>query len=113
MIGYDERYAKTFIDRCEEYGFQTVKLYQGRALSGAMKLTEAEFRSKVINFQQNPIDKWCLGNCCCRPDNFGNIQPVKIPGEPHKRIDGALTFIMLNEVYRRYKDEYLKLVKGE
>ena len=74
-IGYDQRYAKTFLDRCEEYGFETEMLAQGRALSNAMKLTEADLKSRVINYNGNPIDKWCLGNCCCKVDDVGNIQP--------------------------------------
>lgn len=110
-LGYDQRYAKTFLDRCNEYGFETERLGQGLALSTAMKLTEADLRSRVINYQNNPIDKWCLSNCCCKGDNFGNIQPVKVPGQPGKRIDGALTFIMLEEMYRRFREEFITLIK--
>ena len=111
-IGYDQRYAKPFLDRCGEYGFETEMLAQGRALSNAMKLTEADLKSQYINYGENPIDKWCLGNCCCAVDNVGNIQPVKIPGQASKRIDGALTFIMLYEVYRRYKTDFMTVIGG-
>ena len=112
MIGYDQRFAKTFLDRCADYGFDTEMLAQGRALSNAMKLTEADFKSGVINYGNNPIDKWCLGNCCCKPDGVGNIQPVKIPGQNSRRIDGALTFIMLEETYRRHKNEFMTATGG-
>lgn len=105
-IGYDQRYSKTFVDRLDEYGFESERLNQGRALSTAMKLTEADLKRRVINYNQNPIDKWCLSNCCCKVDNYGQIQPVKIPGQNAKRIDGALTFIMLEETYRRYKTDF-------
>lgn len=111
-IGYDQRYAKTFIERCEYYGLETEMLAQGRALSNAMKLTEADLKSRYLNFNENEIDKWCLANCCCAVDNVGNIQPVKIAGQHAKRIDGALTFIMLEEVYRRYKTDYITLIGG-
>ena len=109
-IGYDQRFAKTFIDRCEEYGFETERLLQGRALSGAMKLAEADLKSRYVNYSGNPIDKWNFGNCCCKVDDVGNIQPVKIPNQPHKRIDGALTLIMLYETYRRYRADYVTLI---
>lgn len=109
-IGYDQRYAKTFLDRCEEYGFETERLLQGRALSGAMKLVEADLKSRYVNYSGNPIDKWNFGNCCCKVDEVGNIQPVKIPNQPHKRIDGALTLIMLYETYRRYRADYVTLI---
>ena len=110
-IGYDQRYAKTFIDRCEEYGFETEMLAQGRALSNAMKLVEADLKSKLIMYQ-NDIDKWCLQNCCCEVDNVGNIQPVKARGQQSKRIDGAVTLIMLYEMLRRYRSDYRALIGG-
>ena len=106
-IGYDQRYAKTFIDRCNEYGFDTEMLMQGRALSNAMKLVEADFKSRYINYNQNEIDRWCLGNCCCKVDELENIQPVKIPSQKSKRIDGAVTLIMVYEVLRRYRSEFM------
>ena len=111
-IGYDQRYAKTFIDRCDEYSFDTEMLPQGRALSNAMKLVEAELKSRNINYQENAIDKWCLQNCACAVDNVGNIQPVKVRTQKSKRIDGAVTLIMLFEMYRRYRTDYMTLVGG-
>lgn len=112
MVGYDQRYARTFLDKCEYYGIETEMLAQGRALSNAMKLTEKELKSRNINYFGNEVDKWCLGNCCCAVDNIGNIQPVKVPRTPTKRIDGAVTLIMLMETYRRYKNDFLKKVGG-
>ena len=111
-IGYDQRYAKTFLDRCEEYGIETEMLAQGRNLSNAMKLTEADLKSKNINYGNNPVDKWCLRNCACEVDNIGNIQPVKIATEKTKRIDGAVTLIMLTETFRRYRSDFIKLIGG-
>ena len=111
-IGYDQRYAKTFLDRCEEYGFETEMLAQGRALSNAMKLTEADLKSKTINYNGHLVDKWCLKNCCCEVDNVGNIQPVKAKGQRARRIDGAVTLIMLEEIYRRYRSDFINLIGG-
>jgi len=111
-IGYDQRYAKTFIDRCDDYGFETEMLAQGRALSNAMKLTEADLKSRAINYGGNAVDKWCLRNCCCQVDNVGNIQPVKAAGQQSKRIDGAVTLIMLTEVYRRYRTDFMQIIGG-
>lgn len=109
-IGYDQRYARAFIDRCEEYGFDNEMLAQGRALSNAMKFVEAELKSKNINYRNNEIDKWNLANCCCEVDNVGNIQPVKTRTQKSKRIDGAVTLIMLFEMYRRYRSDYQQLI---
>lgn len=104
-IGYDQRYAKTFIEQCGVYGFEVEMLAQGKYLSNAMKLTEAELKSKAVNFSNNELDKWCLGNCCCQVDNYGTIQPVKNKTQKSKRIDGAVTLIMAYEMYRRYRNE--------
>lgn len=112
MIGYDQRYAKTFLERCGEYGFDTEMLAQGRYLSNAMKLTEADLKGRIIDYRGNAVDKWCLANCCCEVDNVGNIQPRKVPTQPSKRIDGAVTLIMLEEVYRRYRTDFRTAIGG-
>lgn len=104
-IGYDQRYAKAFIEQCQGYGFEVEMLAQGKYLSNAMKLTEAELKSHLVNYNNNELDKWCLSNCCCMVDNYGNIQPVKNKTQRSKRIDGAVTLIMAYEMYRRYKNE--------
>lgn len=112
-IGYDQRFAKPFLDRAADYGFDCEMLFQGRYLSAAMKLTESELKSRTVNYGGNAIDKWCLRNCCCKVDNVGEIQPVKIPGQQSRRIDGALTMIMLYEMYRRYRADFRTLVGGD
>ena len=112
-IGYDQRYAKAFLERCNDYGFETEMLAQGRYLSNAMKLVEADLKSRVINYGGHDIDRWCLGNCCCAVDNVGAIQPVKIPGQQAKRIDGAVTLIMLYEIFRRYRADYKTAIGGD
>lgn len=112
-IGYDQRFARTFTDRCAEYGFDTEMINQGRYLSTAMKLTEADLKSRIINYGGNPVDKWCLKNCCCEGDNFGNIQPRKAKGQPSMRIDGAVTTIMIEEIYSRYRADYRRLIGEE
>ena len=87
-------------------------LAQGRYLSSAMKLTEADLKGRVIDYGGHPVDKWTLGNTCCEVDGLGNIQPRKIPGQPARRIDGGVTLVMVNEVYRRYMNDYKNLIGG-
>lgn len=111
-IGYDQRYAKTFLERCEEYGFDTERLGQGRNLSNAMKLTEADLKGRIINYKRNAVDRWCLANTCCEVDGLGNIQPRKVPAQASKRIDGAVTLIMLEEIYRRYRTDFRTAIGG-
>lgn len=110
--GYDQRYAKTFLDRMDLFGFECEMIYQNRfVLTNPMKLTEAELKSRCVNFGNNPIDKWCLGNASMQMDNVGNVMCVKIANQASKRIDGAVTLIMLYEEYRRCRSEFMLQLK--
>ena len=44
-------------------------------------------------------------------DNYGNIMCVKVKNQASKRIEGAVTLIILYEVYRRYRNEFHKLIR--
>lgn len=109
--GYDQRYAKTFLDKMDAYGFDCEMIQQGYALSNAMKLVEADLKSQIVNYNQNDMDKWCLGNCSMQMDNRGQVMPVKINEQQSKRIDGALTFIIVYEVFRRNRSDFMSQIK--
>lgn len=112
MCGYDQRYAKTFLDRMDEYGFDCEMIYQNRfVMSSPMKLVEADLKSRLINYQQNAMDKWCLGNAAMEMDNLGNVMCVKVNNQKAKRIDGAVTLIILYETFRRCRSEFMQAVK--
>jgi len=110
-VGFDQRFSKTFTDRMDEYNFETEMILQGKVLSNAMKLTEAELKSQHIAYNSNEIDKWCLGNAAIEMDKNFQVMCVKIENQPKKRIDGAVTLIILMEVWRRYKSELKDLLK--
>ena len=110
--GYDVNFSKDFLKRMDEYGFECELVYQSKqVLSNAMKLVEADFKAQLINYNNNEIDKWCLGNAAVEVDNAGNCQAVKIKGQPARRIDGAVTFIIAYEVFRRYRSEYMQMLR--
>lgn len=105
-IGYDQRFAKEFLKRLDEYGFEYEMIYQSRyVLSNPMRLVEADIRDQLINYRNNPIDRWCLENTSVQVFNTGHIMPVKIKGQSSRRIDGTLSLIMAYEMLRRYKTE--------
>ena len=110
--GYDVKFSKDFIRRMDEYGFDTEIIPQNKiTLSNAMKLCESDLKAQYVNYNENDIDAWCLGNAAMEIDNVGNVQAVKIAGQPGKRIDGAVTLIILYEMYRRYRSDYNKMLK--
>lgn len=110
--GYDVKFSKDFLRRMDEYGFETEIILQNKiTLSNAMKLCESDLKARYINYNENEIDAWCLGNATMEVDNAGNVQAVKIPGQPGKRIDGAVTLIIVYEMYRRYRSDLVKMLK--
>lgn len=111
MTGYDQRFSKTFTDRMNDYSFEVEMILQGKVLSNAMKLVEADLKDELINYNQNEMDQWCLGNAAIEMDNLGNVMCVKVNHQASKRIDGAVTLIILYEVFRRYRNEFMQLVR--
>lgn len=114
--GYDQRFSKDWINRMENYGWVksnddlVLILQNAQTLSSAMKLCEADFKHKLINYNDNAVDKWCLKNAGIKVDDKNLCLCVK--QEVAKRIDGAVTLIILYEMYRRYRTEYKEIIGG-
>lgn len=114
--GYDQRFSKDWITRMGEYGWMKENddliliLQNAQTLSNAMKLCEADLRHKLINYNENCVDKWCFKNSGIKVDDYGKC--ICIKQEPSKRIDGAVTLIILYEMYRRYRTEYKQIIGG-
>ena len=110
--GYDVKFSKDFLKRMDEYGFECEIIQQNKlTLSNAMKLVESDLKAQYVNYNENEVDMWCLGNAAIEIDNVGNVQAVKIAGQPGKRIDGAVTLIIVYEMYRRYRSDFIKMLK--
>lgn len=106
--GYDQRFAKDFLKRMDDYNFECEMVYQNRfVLSSPMRLVEADIRDQAIYMNDNPIDKWCLTNTSVQVWDTGHIMPIKIKGQPSRRIDGTLSLIMCYEMLRRYKSDII------
>ena len=110
-VGYDKWSAIYWVKEMEEdYGFDCVRVTQDYGtMSGPMKLVEADLKSKLINYNNNPIDKYCLENTAIQINNKMDIMPTKIEGQENKKIDGAVTLIICNKVYIDNRTEFLEL----
>lgn len=112
VCGYDQRYSKQFLKRMEQYGFDCEMIVQNRyVLSNPMRLVEADIKDELINYNDNPIDKWCLGNTSVQVWDTGHLMPIKIKGKAARRIDGTISLVNAYEVLKRYKSEFLKTVR--
>ena len=114
VCGYDQRFAKTFLNRMDEYGFECEMINQNRhVMSSPMKLVEADLKSRLINYEENEVDRWCLGNAAMEMDGLGNVMCVKVNNQAERRIDGAVTLIILYETFRRYRADFMNMVKAK
>ena len=110
--GYDQRFAKEFLKRMDDYGFEYEMIYQNRyVLTSPMRLLEADIRDQLINRNDNPIDIWCLTNTSVQIWDTGHIMPIKIKNQASRRIDGTLSEIMVYEMLRRYKTEMMNALR--
>lgn len=111
-VGYDVKFAKDFIKRLDEYGIESEVIQQNPAvMSSPMKLVEADLKSRIINYSENPVDKWCLSNASMQINNLGQVMCVKVNNQASKRIDGAVTLIILYATLQRFRSEYMRYVR--
>lgn len=114
--GYDQKFAKDFLNRMEFYGWTRASgemimiLQNAQTLNNAIKLLEADFTHRLVNYNDNAVDKWCLKNACLKVDNLQQCLIIK--SEPSKRIDGAVCKAILYETYRQNRTEYKQMLGG-
>lgn len=111
--GYDQRFAKDWLRRMDEYGWKKeygdveMVLQNADTLSNAILLTEKDLKSRLINYNENPVDRWCFSNSCLKLNE--RRQSLVVKAENAKKIDGTVTLVSLYEMYRRYRSDLRKL----
>lgn len=77
-IGYDPWNSGYWIEEMQNYGFQMHEVRQGaKTMSNPMKRLGADLIDKSLNYNNNPILKWCLCNTNVKRDENDNIRPIK------------------------------------
>jgi len=109
-IGYDPWNSQYWVDEMEAHGFRMEVVRQGaQTLSQPMKELAADLAAKRINYNDNPILKWCLTNTSVKRDENDNIRPVK-GQKSRQRIDGAVSLLIAYTVLFRHMDDYRALI---
>jgi len=110
--GYDSWSSTAFIKKMNDsFGEISEPVIQGKkTLSEPMKMLGADLKSKLINYDNNPITKWCFTNVRADVDKNDNIQPAKTSNE-RRRIDGFASCLNAYVQYTRDKDDYLNLIE--
>lgn len=108
-IGYDPWGSIYWLNEMKDAGFEMEEVIQGpKTMSNPMKQLEADLKEKKVNYNNNPITKWCLLNTSIKTDENDNIRPVK--GKKQRaRIDGAVSLIDAYVVLYRKMNDYLAL----
>ena len=108
-IGYDPWSSTYWIEEMKEAGFTMIEVRQGaKTMSNPMKQLEGDLIDKVVNYNNNPILKWCLTNTAVKRDENDNIRPVK-GRQQRARIDGAVSLIIAYCVLFEKMQDYLVL----
>ena len=107
--GYDKAYAREFEKAIDELSDEIREPINQKHMSSPMKWAERDFGSHLINFGNNPVDNWCLGNACCYIDGHENYSCKK--SQASKRIDGAVVFIILYATLMRFNSEFQRYIK--
>ena len=113
--GYDQRFKTDWIKRMEYYGWidkeDLIMINQSPdVLHLPNKQVEADLKDKLI-VGLNEVDRWCLSNAALKVNALGKSLIVKIDGQKAKRIDGAVTLVILQETYNRFRSELLDYLK--
>lgn len=112
FIGYDAWAAAYWVDDMSgTFGKDCmIPVHQGKkTLSIPMHNLGADFKSGLIVYNNNPIDKWCFSNTSVDIDKNGNIQPAK--GKSRlKRIDGTAALLDAYTVLCDRESEYMSMI---
>ena len=107
--GYDKAYAREFEKSIDELSPTMREPINQKIMSTPMKWVERDFENHVINYGNNPVDAWCLGNACCYIDGHENYSCKK--SQANKRIDGAVVFIILYATLLKFNSEFQNVIK--
>lgn len=105
-IYYDSYSAVYWVQEMQGHGFNMVKCIQGfKTLSLPMQTLGQDLKAKRINYNNNPLLKWCLTNTGLEEDRNGNLMPKKA-NNPKYRIDGMASlldsYVGLTDHYQEY-----------
>ena len=110
--GYDRALAGYWAEEmCQVFGDSVMeKVVQGPITwTAPMKELGAMLSDKMINYNNNPMLKWCLSNTGVKVSGtVESIQPVKI--QQNRRIDGMVSLLNAYTIYVKYREDYLNLV---
>ncbi|MBR3280934.1 MAG: terminase large subunit [Clostridia bacterium] len=109
-VGYDPWNAQYWVEEMQDTGFTMIEVRQGfKTLSNPMKQLEADLIEKKVNYNNNPVLKWCLTNTAVKRDENDNIRPVK-GKQQRARIDGSVSLLIAYCILAEKYTDYMNLM---
>ena len=107
-VYYDSYSARYWVEEMESYGFKMIRCIQGaKTLSLPMQKLGADLQKKLVNYNNNPLLKWCITNTGVQTDRNGNIVPIKATSAKY-RIDGLASLLDAYVGLCEHLNEYLQ-----
>lgn len=109
--GYDNRFAKDFINRYEEIFGEKIAInipQEFKVLDNPMRTLEADLRDKLVNYNNSEADFKCMCNTGIKIDTIGRIMPAK--KVEIKRIDGLAAMVDAYAVLEWHRSEFMNLI---
>lgn len=110
--GYDRALADYWVQEMTmEFGNVMEAVPQGPITwTAPMNEMGAILSEKRLNYNNNPIFKWCLTNTAVKTTGTNEaIQPVKI--QQKRRIDGTVSTLNAMVIYTKTREDYLNVIK--
>lgn len=110
-VGYDAWSSIYWVEEMKNaFGDIMVPVHQGKkTLSAPMKNLGADLEKKLIVYNNNPVDKWCLMNTAIDIDKNDNIQPIKTSNQ-RRRIDGTAALLDAYVVLEEKMNDYMSII---
>lgn len=109
--GYDRAMANYWVEEMKNnFGDVMESVAQGaKTWTVPMKEMGAQLAENKINYNNNPILKWCLSNTGVKSiGSLESIEPVKL--QRKRRIDGTVSLLNAYVIYVKYRQDYLNMV---
>lgn len=110
--GYDSWSASYLVEEMKNtFGAAAIEpVVQGKkTLSSPMKSLGADLKAKRVNYNNNPVLKWCMCNTSVDVDKNNNIQPCK-GSSTTRRIDGLAGLLDAYVVLENHLEEYKSVI---
>lgn len=110
-VGYDNRFAKDYINRFEDIFGKDIAVnvpQDTKCLNNPMRRLEADLRGKLVNYNNCHGDLVCFRNTGIKTDAIGRIQPCKL--KTTGRIDGCAAAVISYAVFEWNRSEFIELV---